>query len=220
MKRLFDIVSSLIGLVLLAPVIAMGILGILLSSKGPIFYVANRTGRHNKNFKMYKLRTMDVDRQGDVITSHNDPRVFKFGKLLRRFKVDELPQLYNILKGDMSVVGPRPEDPTIVASSYSEWMMETLTTRPGLTSVGSLFYYSCGEIRIDNYSPEKSYVENILPAKIALDRAYLTRANLVSDIAVIAQTLMIVVGFEHKPDERDIGSANSWVSRDTFEKLL
>src|SRR5438445_11425118 len=130
-NHLFDItvsLSALLVLLLLAPLLAVIVVGIRLSSKGPVFYRARRVGLHGKLFTMYKFRTMDVagTTLASAITATHDPRVFPFGRLLRRYKIDELPQLFNILKGDMSFVGPRPEDPGIVQQYYAAPDLETL----------------------------------------------------------------------------------------------
>ena len=151
---------------------------------------------------------MKVSAKGPVITGADDPRIYGFGKLLRKTKLDELPQFINVLIGDMAIVGPRPEAPSIVEHSYTNWMMETLDVRPGITSPGALYYYAYGEHLVDVSHPEKSYVEKLLPPKIAIDRAYIDRATVFSDIVEIGKTglaiLGQIIGFKVLPSARDV----------------
>lgn len=214
MKRVADIVLSLILLISFSPVLALAAIGVRLSSNGPIFFRAQRVGRGGIPFKMLKFRTMHVHLSGPVITSHGDSRIFAFGSFLRKSKIDELPQFYNVLKGDLSVVGPRPEDPKIVSEHYTDWMMETLDVRPGITSPGAVYYYLLGEELVDPIDPEGSYVERLLPAKLAVERAYLERANFFSDLKVVGLTAIAVLGppfgLHVKPDARDLAAAEYW----------
>lgn len=214
MKRVADIVLSLILLISLSPVLALAAVGVRLSSNGPILYRAQRVGRGGKPFKMLKFRTMHMHSGGPVITSNGDSRIFAFGSFLRKSKIDELPQFYNVLKGDLSVVGPRPEDPKIVSEHYTDWMMETLDVRPGITSPGAVYYYLLGEELVDPIDPERSYVERLLPAKLAVERAYLERANFFSDLKVVGLTALAVIGppfgLHIKPDACDLAAAEHW----------
>ena len=194
MKRGFDILFALFALAVSLPFILLAALGIKLSSPGPVFYRAIRAGRGGAPFAMLKLRTMHDAPQGAVITAENDPRIFRLGNLLRKPKIDELPQFLNVLSGDMSVVGPRPEDPKIVAQHYTDWMHETLSVRPGLTSPGAIFYYAYGDRLIDPADPEGTYVARMLAPKLAIERAYLDRATLVGDLRVILGTVAAVIG--------------------------
>ena len=157
---------------------------------------------------------MNVSNQGAVITSVNDPRIFPFGNILRQLKIDELPQFINVLFGDMSIVGPRPEDPKIVHEKYTDWMKETLVVRPGITSPGALYYYAIGEQKIDPVDPEGSYENLALVPKLAVDRAYLDRASLPTDIFCVLQTVAAVFGkmfgFAVLPVERDLQASQKW----------
>src|SRR6266446_6003127 len=145
-KRLFDICVAAAALIVGAPLLGLAALGIRLASRGPILYRATRIGLRGRRFTMYKLRTMHVARAaGPLITGTDDPRVFAWGRLLRHTKIDELPQLWNVLRGDMAIVGPRPEDPAIVERYYSAADFGTLNVRPGLASPGSLFHYTHGD---------------------------------------------------------------------------
>jgi lipopolysaccharide/colanic/teichoic acid biosynthesis glycosyltransferase len=224
-KRLFDIVLSGIALILSAPLWLVAAIGIALSSPGPIFYHATRIGRGGKPFRMAKFRTMTVGTTGQSeITAPRDSRVFPLGRVIRLLKIDELPQLLNILRGEMSIVGPRPESDVIVAAHYTGWMRETLGVAPGLTSVGALFGYSYGDELIDPLRPEESYVERMLPAKLALERAYLERANFVGDIAYILRTaaaiLIVPFGLKLDPTRTDQRAALRWVEPTIFPEAM
>src|SRR2546426_10858891 len=150
-KRPLDVALGLLGLALAAPLLAVAAIGIRLSSPGPVLYRARRVGRSGAGFTMYKLRTMH-QREGaaSAITGRNDPRVFPFGAWLRRTKIDELPQLFNVLRGDMSLVGPRPEDPAIVLRHYAPVHRETLAVRHGLASPGSIYNSTPGQRQISS----------------------------------------------------------------------
>jgi lipopolysaccharide/colanic/teichoic acid biosynthesis glycosyltransferase len=188
-KRVLDVVLSGAALVAVAPLLAVCAAGIRLAGPGPVFYRAQRIGLHHRRFTMYKLRTMRVgDASTSVITAPGDPRVFPFGAFLRRAKLDELPQLLNILRGDMSIVGPRPEDPRMVEQFYAPLHHETFRVSPGLTCPGSIYAYTHGEAQLDANDPEHSYAERLLPLKLALDLVYVRRASLGYDLALIART--------------------------------
>ena len=193
-KRLTDLFLAGLGLVLALPLLALAAAGIKLSSRGPIVYRARLTGRDGRSFTMYKLRTMHVatGAPGSVITAARDRRVFAFGSFLRLCKIDELPQLVNILLGDMSVVGPRPENPEIVRRYYQREHQELLAVRPGLTSPGTLFDYTHGDEIIGADEPEQRYVEHMLPLRTALDLVYVRDASWLYDARLIARTLGLI----------------------------
>lgn len=220
MKRLFDIVISLVVLVAVSPLLLISAAAIRLTSPGPILYRAIRVGRNGEHFEMLKFRSMHVSSGGAVITSSGDARIFPVGRLLRRSKLDELPQFINVLEGRMSIVGPRPEDPKIVDQFYTPWMRETLKVRPGITSPGAIFYYACGEKMIDDGDPERSYVENFLPPKLAVERAYLDRATLGSDVVVVLRTAAAIlgdaIGRPVFPSTHDLSAATAWVPASAF----
>ena len=223
MKRAFDITVSLVMLALTLPFFVFAALGIKLSSSGPVFFPASRIGLKGEMFAMLKFRSMHVSNEGAVITSRNDNRIFRFGSLLRSLKIDELPQFINVLKDDMSIVGPRPEDPKIVKEAYEPWMMNTLDVRPGITSPGAIFYYAKGEKLIDQATPEASYIARILPPKLAIERAYIARATLLSDLIIIIHTAAAILGEAMgrpvSPSLRDIKAAEQWVSQSAFDML-
>jgi lipopolysaccharide/colanic/teichoic acid biosynthesis glycosyltransferase len=212
-KRLLDIVFASVAFLFSAPLFVFAALGIRISSPGPIFYRALRVGQNGKIFTMYKFRTMDPARSSlrSSITARNDPRIFPFGNLLRRSKIDELPQLINILKGEMSIVGPRAEDPQIVREHYRSAHFETLTVLPGLASPGSLFNFTHGEHLIGCDSPEQYYVGQLLSKKLALDTVYVREASLRYDLAVILRTVWAITsmafGKRHFPDPPEMQKA-------------
>jgi lipopolysaccharide/colanic/teichoic acid biosynthesis glycosyltransferase len=193
-KRLFDVVCAAAGLVVLAPIVALAAVGIKLTDPGPVFYRARRVGYLGRQFTMYKLRTMRSGESdtGPVITGHGDDRISPIGKILRKTKVDELPQLFNVLRGDMSIVGPRPEDPAIVQEHYTAPDLETLGVRPGLASPGSLYQFTSDERLLKADDPETHYVDKLLKTKLALDRVYIRRASLRSDLKIIGRTLFAI----------------------------
>jgi lipopolysaccharide/colanic/teichoic acid biosynthesis glycosyltransferase len=193
-KRLIDVVLAGLGLALVAPVLGLAALAIRLTSPGPVLYRARRVGRDGSAFTMFKLRTMAVRPPGPAarITGQNDPRVFPLGRWLRRTKIDELPQLFNVLRGDMSIVGPRPEDPDIVERHYTSLDRETLRVRPGLASPGSLYHYTHGDRLLAGGDPEIAYVERLLPLKLALDVVYVRHASLRADVALIGRTVSTI----------------------------
>jgi lipopolysaccharide/colanic/teichoic acid biosynthesis glycosyltransferase len=195
-KRLFDVCCAAVALVFTAPLIALAAIGIKLTDPGPVFFRARRVGYLGRQFTMLKLRTMKVgggsERSGPVITGLNDDRVSSIGKILRRTKIDELPQLFNVLRGDMAIVGPRPEDPTIVRQHYSSADLETLGVRPGLASPGSIYQYTSGDHLLTGADPEAHYVDKLLKTKLALDRVYIRHASLRRDFAIIGRTLLTI----------------------------
>ena len=196
-KRLFDVVCAAVALVLTAPLIGLAAIGIKLTDPkgGPVFYRARRVGYLGREFTMYKLRTMRQDGDdggGPRITGARDARVYPFGQLLRRSKVDELPQLFNVLRGDMAIVGPRPEDPMIVKEHYSPTDLETLGVRPGLASPGSIYQFTFGDKLLTGQDPEARYVDKLLKTKLALDRVYIRQATLRRDVAIIGRTIWAI----------------------------
>ncbi len=193
-KRIFDILISSVSLVIFSPVLLIVSAGILITDPGPIFYRADRIGLNGRRFVMHKFRTMHVRAdQGSAISSENDPRVFGFGRLLRKAKLDELPQLWDVLRGEMAIVGPRPEDPDIVAKFYTAEFLESLVVKPGLTSPGSLYYYSHAEELLLHGTAESDYAEHVLPRKMALDLEYVEKNSVSNDIGIVFQTVMAIL---------------------------
>ena len=183
-------VASLLFIALI-PVLILISVGILLSSRGSIFYLADRVGLYGSRFKLVKFRTMR-ENKGPEITSSNDERVFKFGKFLRKTKLDEIPQLINIVKGEMSFFGPRPESTYIVTNYYTDEYLQTLNILPGLVSPGSLFNYTHGDSFLLSSNPDKDYVENFLPLKMKLELNYLKQKSLFFDLRLMLKTIYVI----------------------------
>ncbi len=193
LTRALDIGAAGAGLLLLAPVFVVISLAIKLSSKGPVFYKGERVGKDGCLFNLFKFRSMDVDaaRRGPGITVRDDPRITSIGRFLRRTKLDELPQLINILRGEMSLVGPRPEDPRYVAL-YTPEQRQVLKVRPGLTSRASL-YYRGEETLLGGENWETTYREQILPRKLAAELSYLRQRTFLTDLGLIVQTVVALI---------------------------
>ncbi|HBE11763.1 MAG TPA: sugar transferase [Flavobacteriales bacterium] len=189
MKRAFDAFCSAIALVLLAPLLLLIGIVVAAESRGGAFYHQERIGRHGAPFRLHKFRSMQVHREGAQVTlGTSDPRITSVGRVLRKYKLDELPQLWNVVKGDMSLVGPRPEVAKYVAL-YTDEMREVLTIRPGLTDPASIAGFDEGERLEAADDPEQHYREVILPEKVAQQLAYVRSATFGSDIRIIARTL-------------------------------
>ena len=190
MKRAFDIVSCTLAVLVLFPFGLIIALCIVCGSKGGVFYRQTRVGKDNKDFKLLKFRTMrpNADQQGLLITVGADSRITRIGGFLRKYKIDELPQLLNIIKGDMSVVGPRPEVRRYV-EMYDERQRRVLTVRPGLTDYASLQYISESELLAESADPEKTYIEEIMPVKLELNLQYIEKQSLGEDLSIIFKTI-------------------------------
>jgi lipopolysaccharide/colanic/teichoic acid biosynthesis glycosyltransferase len=235
-----DIVIAGAVLVITSPLLVVAVVGIRLSSPGPVLYRARRIGRdrrkdvqqpsvvappdrrqpgyRGREFTMYKFRTMHAE-NGDAtpITASGDVRVFRFGVWLRIAKIDELPQLFNVLRGDMSLVGPRPEAPEIVRDYYSQDAIETLQVVPGLTSPGALYYYTHCESLLQGASALEVYTKQVLPLKLAIDRVYIKRASVLYDCRVIFRTVRVIaarmVGVTRFPDPPELSEAGLAAAR-------
>jgi lipopolysaccharide/colanic/teichoic acid biosynthesis glycosyltransferase len=194
LKRTFDLLASLIGLALLAPFGLLVALAIKFDSRGPVFFRQVRVGRDFRPFRIYKFRTMvaDAPARGGQLTAGADPRITRVGRVLRKTKVDELPQLINVLTGDMSLVGPRPEVPKYVELFASDYR-DILSVRPGITDPASVKYRDEGKVLAAAPDPEAAYIEQILPEKIALARQYIERSSLAYDVGIIFRTLWRIV---------------------------
>ncbi|MCI6800107.1 MAG: sugar transferase [Bacteroidales bacterium] len=190
MKRLFDIVCSFFGLVFLSWLFVFVALWVGLSSRGGVFYRQRRVGRCNRDFTIYKFRSMRVnsDLQGLLTIGGRDGRITKAGVFIRKYKLDELPQLFNVLRGDMSFVGPRPEVRKYV-ELYTEEQKKVLTVRPGITSLSSIKYRNENEILSRSDNPEQYYIDVIMQDKLAIELDYLEQRSLLTDIKVIFQTI-------------------------------
>ncbi|WP_452232172.1 sugar transferase [Lacinutrix sp. MEBiC02595] len=193
-KRLFDLFFSLFGLVILFPILLVIAIFIKLESKGSIFYRQTRVGKNSKDFKIFKFRTMFVgaDKKGLLTLGDNDYRVTKVGYFLRKFKLDEMPQLINVLQGTMSFVGPRPEVRKYV-EFYSNEDCEILQVKPGITDYASIAFRDEAELLKDTDNPEKLYIEDIMPKKIALNKMYIDNPSVFTDIKIIMKTFLSIL---------------------------
>ncbi len=189
-KRCADVTLALAGIVLLLPLFALTALLIKLDSAGPVMFVHERIGRGFRPFRMYKFRTMRADAplDGSLVTVRGDTRVTRIGRLLRRTKLDELPQLINVLRGEMSLVGPRPEVRRFVEQFRSDYE-ELLTVRPGITDPASLKYRDEEAILARAACPEDSYVQQVLPDKILLSKKYVQSASFIGDLFILLRTI-------------------------------
>jgi lipopolysaccharide/colanic/teichoic acid biosynthesis glycosyltransferase len=246
-RKLLDASIALCALVATAPILVVAALGIAWSSPGPILYRARRIARdrrgmvggghgqvdsrqpdrrrpigyHGREFTLYKLRTMHVDNTGagTPITAWNDTRVFRFGAWLRATKIDELPQLINVIRGEMALVGPRPEAPEIVRHHYRGGDLETLQVPPGLTSPGSLYYYTHCEASLGEVDVTQRYVEQVLPLKLGIDRVYISNASCLYDLRIIMRTVGVIaarlVGRQQFPDPPEMAKLAERGSRES-----
>jgi len=190
MKRLFDIIFSLLGLLILAPLLLLIGISIKIDSKGSVFYKQIRVGKNNKDFKIYKFRTMctDADKLGLLTIGNNDSRITKLGYYLRKYKIDEWPQLINVLLGNMSFVGPRPEVRKYV-NYYNTRQKQVLNYKPGITDLASIAYKNESATLAKQQNSEAYYIKKILPKKIKINLAYIKQRSFLKDIKVIFKTI-------------------------------
>lgn len=194
MKRAFDIVASACGLLLLSPIFLVMAIWIKLDSEGPVFYRQVRVGRGNKDFRIFKFRSMRVgaDRGSLVTIGGRDPRITRSGYFIRKYKLDEFPQLINVLKGDMSLVGPRPEVRHYVNYWTSE-QMHVLDVRPGITDPASIKFRNENELMEQAKDPENYYIHVIMQEKIRLYLEYVRKASFLYDIRLIFKTFYVII---------------------------
>jgi lipopolysaccharide/colanic/teichoic acid biosynthesis glycosyltransferase len=191
-RHILDRSVALLGLLVLSPILLLVGLAILVESGRPIFFGQDRVGRRGKLFRILKFRTMRQGQSGPAITAGGDPRITGTGKFLRKFKLDELPQLWNVARGDMSLVGPRPEVPRFVDMNSPAWQ-SVLSVRPGITDPASIAYRNEESLLATAADPIRFYQESVLPAKLALNLAYLRKRSLWLDLKVIVQTVLCAV---------------------------
>lgn len=194
MKRVFDIAFSLTVLLLFLPFGLVISITILLSSKGGVFYKQTRIGKNKKPFSLLKFRSMKIesDKKGKLTVGMNDKRITKIGVFIRKYKLDEVPQFINVIKGDMSIVGPRPEVKEYV-DLYNTEELKILNVKPGITDYASLEYFRENEVLAQSKNPEKTYIEEIMPKKIALNYKYLKNPTLSHDIEIILKTILRII---------------------------
>jgi lipopolysaccharide/colanic/teichoic acid biosynthesis glycosyltransferase len=190
MLRVLDFVFSLLGLIILFPVLFLIGLWVKLDSKGPVFYIQKRVGLKGVDFNLYKFRSMrlDSDKLGLLTIGGRDPRITHSGYFIRKYKIDELPQLLNVLKGEMSLVGPRPEVRKYV-DLYNESQQRVLWVRPGITDEASIVFKNENEILAKSSNPEHTYINEILPAKIELNKRFIEDPSLYNYLKIILKTI-------------------------------
>jgi len=194
LKRIFDIMFSIFGILFLIPFFLVISFIQITSSGWPIFYLQTRVGLHGKDFKLFKFRTMalNADQKGLLTVGGRDPRVTKFGYFLRKFKLDELPQLFNVVIGNMSLVGPRPEVRKYV-DLYDSSQLAVLSVKPGITDYASLEFINENELLATSIDAEHTYIYEIMPKKLKLNLEYIQDKNLILDLKIILKTLLKIV---------------------------
>jgi len=192
-KRIFDIIFSLLGLILLLPLLLLIAFFLKIESKDPIFYLQTRVGKNNVDFRIFKFRTMIIgsDTKGLLTIGDRDPRVTKVGYFLRKYKLDELPQLINVLVNDMSFVGPRPEIRHYV-ECYSNDDLLILSVKPGITDLASIYYRNEVELLKNTNDPEALYIKTILPKKLELNKKYIRNNGIITDLKIILKTIQAI----------------------------
>ena len=192
LKRVFDIFFSFFALILVFPLLVIIALLVKLDSPGPVFYRGKRVGKDGRIFRIFKFRTMvpNAEKIGGPSTPADDPRLTKVGRFLKKYQLDELPQLINVIKGEMSLVGPRPEVPFYVNMMTEEEKKVILSVRPGMTDWASLWNFHEGEILKGSSDPEKTYMEKIRPKKIQLQIKYVKERSFWKDIKIILKTIL------------------------------
>ena len=193
--RLFDFITALISTLILSPIFIITIVLVKISSPGPVMYSQERVGRNGLLFRLFKFRSMviNADRIGTSVTVDNDPRITKIGRILRKTKLDELPQLWNVLKGDMSFVGPRPDVPEIV-DNYTDSMRRILEIRPGITSNATLHLRNEEDLLALAKDPDKAYDDVFVPAKVKLAMEHVDKGSFLFDFGILLQTFWALTG--------------------------
>ena len=202
LKRVFDIIVSFCGIIILFPLIIIVSILIKITSKGPVLFKQVRVTKNGKLFKIYKFRTMRENSEGNKqITVGKDNRITGIGHILRKTKLDELPQLFNVLKGEMSLVGPRPEVPKYV-ELYTDEQIEILKVPAGITDYASIYFSNESELLGEVENPEEFYIKKIMPYKIELNKKYINEIGIMTDIKIIILTILKILGLiELEPKE-------------------
>ena len=188
-KRILDVLLCSAALVLLSPVFLVTAAAIKLSSPGPVFYASERTGRDHRSFRFYKFRSMHQAARDKGMFVADPDRLFTVGRIIRKLKIDELPQLVNVIRGDMSIVGPRPMPSAEVDETYYGKYQEILSVRPGLTSAASLYDYTVG----DRYEDDDAYVREVLPVKLEMEMLYLRKQGFAYDAGLVGRTVVTII---------------------------
>lgn len=194
-KRIFDLFCSLLGILFLAPLLLLICVWIKYDSSGPVFFRQERVGQFGRIFRIFKFRTMSLDAEakGLQITVGEDPRITRSGRFLRHYKLDELPQLLNVISGEMSLVGPRPEVPRYVSLYPETVRKQVLSVRPGITDYASIEYKAENTILGHAADPEKAYIEEIMPVKLQYYRRYVSERSLWVDVVLIFRTIQAII---------------------------
>ena len=195
MKRLFDLGASFFGLILLAPIFVLSALWIKIDSRGSIFFRQERAGFQGSLFRIHKFRTMvsDAEKKGNQITVGADSRITTTGVYLRKYKLDELPQLIDVLVGNMSLVGPRPEVPKYIDCYSDDEKHDVLSVKPGITDNASIEFRNENELLVSSKDPEATYISEVLPKKIALYRKYVKERSFFGDVVIIFKTIFLII---------------------------
>jgi lipopolysaccharide/colanic/teichoic acid biosynthesis glycosyltransferase len=193
-KRLFDIIFSALGIIILSPIFLLLWLTIKLESHGPALFMQTRVGKNNKDFKLIKFRSMYLNSEsfGQLTVGMRDPRITNVGYTLRKYKLDELPQLLNVLKGDMSLVGPRPEVRKYV-NMYTPEQMKVLEVNPGITDYASIQFINENQLLANAENPDEYYINNIMPKKLEMNLQYIKSNNPFKDISLILKTIFRII---------------------------
>ena len=202
-KRLMDLVVSVVGLILLAPFFLIFAILIKLDSRGPVFYLQERVGKEGRLFNLIKFRTMRTgsDKAIAITVGKRDSRITTIGHFLRKFKLDELPQLINVLKGEMSLVGPRPELKKFV-DLYNEEQLKVISIKPGITDFASIQFRNENELLEGKEDPIDFYIKEIMPLKLALNLNYIANQSLLTDLRIIFQTILLIFFRKSHPNNR------------------
>ena len=195
MKRLFDFIASFFGLILLTFIFVLAALWIKIDSRGPIFFRQERIGFQGSIFRIHKFRTMvlDAEKKGKQITVGADSRITTVGGFLRKYKLDELPQLIDVLVGNMSLVGPRPEVPKYIDYYSADEKHDVLSVKPGITDNASIEFRDENELLASSKDPEAAYINEVLPKKIALYRKYVRERSFFGDVVIISKTIFLII---------------------------
>jgi lipopolysaccharide/colanic/teichoic acid biosynthesis glycosyltransferase len=209
-KRLFDLIVAFLGLVVLVPLLLIVAILTKLDSPGPVFYRGDRMGKDGAPFKIYKFRTMVVnaDRMGSALTHGGDPRITQLGRILRKWKIDEFPQLLNILRGEMSLVGPRPESPGYV-KHYTPLQRQVLQVKPGITGLTQVRFRHEETLLEGCTNLEEEYIEKIMPQKLALDLEYIENQSLLLDLKLILHTFLCLFRADEFSERKHVASSAS-----------
>lgn len=193
--RAFDFIIALAGILILSPLFIIAVVLVKMSSPGPVIFSQERVGLHGRKFRLYKFRSMVINAEkiGTSVTTDRDPRITKIGRILRKTKLDELPQLFNVLEGDMSFVGPRPDVPEIV-SNYNMEMRRILEVRPGITSNATLYLRNEEDLLSLANDPDRTYEEMFVPAKVKLAMEHIEKGSFIFDFAVLIKTVWALTG--------------------------